>query len=145
MLAFFLVLIETFGFTLVFGVVLSSRHESSGVSDPYGNDSVLPVLQGVSKSNGYYNISLAFVNVTYPERLDNILVNPNNPEDVMGLIGYLNGTALAFGAPITYALKSGDSLRVDLTLPCSEFASGSSIYLCVMGDCFGCGKSVVLP
>jgi hypothetical protein len=79
-----LVLIETFGFTLVFGAVLSSRYESGGVPGPHASDSVLPTLQGVTKSNGYYNISLAFVNVTYQERLDNILVNPNSPNDVTG-------------------------------------------------------------
>jgi hypothetical protein len=144
-LACFLVLIETFGFTLVFGIVLSSRYESGGIPDPHANDSVLPKLQGVTKSNGYYNISLAFTNVTYRERLDNILVNPNSPEDVTGLIAYLNGTALDAGAPITRFLESGDSLQINLTLPCTEFASGSEIYLCVMGDHFGCGESVVLP
>jgi hypothetical protein len=144
-LACLLVLIETFGFTLVFGAILSSRYESGGVPDPHANDSVLPVVQGVSKSNGCYNISLAFVNVTYRERLDNILVNPNSPEDVTGLVAYLNGTALDAGAPIACSLESGDSLQINLTLPCSEFASGSTIYLCAMGDHFGCGKSVVLP
>jgi hypothetical protein len=139
----FLVLIETFGFTLVFGCVLS-RQESSEVVDPHANNSVLPSVQGVTKSNGYYNISLAFTNVTYRENLDNILVNPNSPEDVTGLIAYLNGTALDAGAPITCSLESGDSLQIDLTLPCTEFASGSTINLCVMGTHFGCGKSVVL-
>lgn len=143
-LACFLVLIETFGFTLVFGYVLF-RQESGGVVDPHSNDSVFPRVQGVTKSNGYYNISLAFTNVTYPERLDNILVNPNSPVDVTGLIAYLNGTALEAGAPITWSLESGDSLQINLTLPCTEFASGSEIYLCIMGDYFGCGESVVLP
>jgi hypothetical protein len=96
------------------------------------------------KNNGVYNISLAFVNVTYNERLDNILLNPNSEEEVTGLVAYLNGTALPSGAPITCSLRSGDSLRVDLTVPCTEFASGEELYLCIMGDCFMSGKTVKL-
>jgi hypothetical protein len=143
-LALLLVFIETFGFTLVFGWVLSP-HESGGVLDPHANDSVFPKVQGVTKSSGLYNISLAFINVTYAERLDNILVNPNSSETVTGLVAYLNGTALDEGAPITRQLKSGDSMQINLTLPCAEFASGETLTLCVMGDHFGCGTGVVLP
>lgn len=129
---------------LVFGYALS-RHESRGLADPHANDSVFPKLQGVTKSNGFYNISLAFINVTYAERLDNILVNPYSSEAVTDLTAYLNGMALDTGAPISYNLESGDSLQVNLTLPCAEFASGSTLALCVMGEHFGCGLSVVLP
>ena len=143
-LACLLVFIETFGFTLVFGLVLSPN-ESGGVLDPHVNDSVFPKVQGVTKNNGFYNISLAFINVTYAERLDNILVNPNCPETVKGLVAYLNGTALDEGDPITCKLKSGDSMQINLTVPCTEFASGETLTLCVMGDHFGCGTSVVLP
>jgi hypothetical protein len=143
-LSFLLVLIETVCFTLVFGAVLN-YNESGGVVDPNSNDSVFPKVQSVTKSNGFYNIHLAFVNVTYPERLDNILINPHSSETITGLIAYLNGTALDAGAPITCGLESGDSLEINLTFPCIEFASGSTITLCVLGDCFGCGTNVVLP
>lgn len=139
-----LILIETIGFSLVFGAVLS-RSESSGVADPHANDSVFPKVQEVTKSNGLYNIHLAFLNVTYSERLDNILLNPRSSETVTDLIAYLNGTTLAAGAPVTCSLESGDSLDVNLTFPCSEFASGSTIELCIMGDGFLCGKTVALP
>jgi hypothetical protein len=139
-----LVLVETVGFSLVFGAVLS--HDSSGGGvDPYAHDSVLPVVQGVARSNGFYDVQLAFINVTYNEQLENILINPHSSEEVAGLIAYLNGTALAAGAPITCSLASGDGVQINLTFPCSEFDSGSTVELCVMGDCFLCGKSVVLP
>jgi hypothetical protein len=139
------VLILTTCFSLAMGYVISSRTESGGVPDPHANDSVLPQLQFVIKTNGVYNISLAFVNVTYRERLDNILLNPNSEEEVTGLVAYLNGTALPSDAPITCSLNSGDSLRVDLTMPCTEFASGEELYLCIMGDCFMAGKTIKLP
>jgi hypothetical protein len=102
----------------------------------------LPYVQVVTRSNGYYNISLAFSNVTDPIRLDNILVNPNGQEDFDPTI-YMNGTIMK-RYPLG-SLKRGDSLQVNLTLPCSEFASKSSLYLCIMGDSFGCGKEITLP
>jgi len=139
-----LVLIGTVGFTLVFGAVLA-YNESDGVVDPHSNDSVFPKVESVTESNGFYNIHLAFVNVTYRERLDNILINPHSSETITGLIAYLNGTALDAGAPVTCGLESGDSLEINLTFPCIEFASGSSITLCVLGDCFGGETSIVLP
>jgi hypothetical protein len=117
------------------------RQEYSGYGDSHSSD--LPYLQGVTKSYGYYNISLAFSNVTDSERLDNILVNPNSPETVTDLTIYVNGT-IANKYPFSY-LQSGDSLQVNLTLLCTAYASGSTLYLCVMGDTFGCGREVVLP
>ncbi len=140
-----LILAGTLGFTLVFGALLTPRHESSGVPDPHANDSVFPKLQGVTKNNGLYNISLAFTNVTYPVKLDNVLINPNSSEDAAVLVAYMNGTALDEGAPIACGLKRGDSMQINLTLPINKFASGETLHLCVMGDCFGCGIPVVLP
>ena len=116
------------------------RSELNGAAG--SNYSDFFIVQGVTKSNGYYNISLAFQNVTDPIRLDNILINPNSQEDFHPTI-YVNGT-IARAYPLG-SLKSGDSLQVNLTLPCSECASKSSLYLCVMGDSFGCGKEVTLP
>jgi hypothetical protein len=140
-----LIFIGTISFTLVFAAVLTPRNESSGVPDSHAKDSVLPKVQGVTKNNGFYNISLAFINVTYAENLDNILINPNNSKAITGLVAYMNGTALDEGAPVACKLKSGDSMQINLTLPISEFASGETVNLCVMGDCFGCGIPIVLP
>ena len=120
-----------------------NRYESNGYVDSHSSDSDFPYVQGVTKSNGYYNISLAFSNVTDPIRLDNILINPNSQENVTDLTIYVNGTTVNT-YPLSY-LHSGDSLQVNLTLPCTEYASGSTISLCVMGDCIGCGEGVVLP
>ena len=117
-----------------------NRHESSGYVDSRSSD--FPIVQDVTKSNGYYNISLEFSNVANPIRLDNVLINPNSQEDFNPTI-YVNGTIVKT-YPLS-SLKSGDSVQVNLTLPCSECASKSSLYLCVMGDSFGCGKEVTLP
>ena len=115
-----------------------SSNESSWTSDN-------PSFQGVTKNDGYYNISLAFKNVTYAERLDNILINPNSQENVIGLTAYLNGTAVNAPDPVSCNLQKGDSLQVNLVFPCTNFASGTTIHLDVIGDNFGCGGSVVLP
>lgn len=119
------------------------RNEANGYVDSHSSD--LPHFQGVTKSNGYYNISLAFSNVTDPERLDNILINPNSPEDITDLTFYLNGTTVNAPDPASYSLKSGDSLQVNFTFPCTEFTSGSTVLVYVMGDHFGWGTGVVLP
>ena len=140
-----LIFIETLGFTLVFATILTPHHETSSVLDPHVSDSILPKLQGVTKNNGLYNISLAFINVTYAEILYNILINPNSSEDVTDSVAYLNGTALDKGAPIACKLQSGDSMQINLTFPSNEFALGETVHLCIMGDCFGCGIPVVLP
>ena len=121
-----------------------SQNESRG-SYVNSRTADFPHFQGVTKSDGYYNISLVFSNVTDPERLDNILINPQSPETVTNLTAYLKGTAIDAASPISCNLKSGDGLQVDLTLPCIEYASGTTITLQVMDDVFGCGVPVVLP
>ena len=117
--------------------------QSSGVPDSHSQD--LPNVAGVTKNNGYYNITLAFINVTDSETLDNILINPQSSKTVTDSTFYLNGTAINQQDPVSCNLKSGDNLQINLTLPCTEFPSGSTITLEVMGNCFGCGKAVVLP
>jgi hypothetical protein len=101
------------------------------------------VYSDVTKNSEYYNISLAFSKVADPIRLDNILVNPNSREDVAKPTICINGTIVST-YPLGF-LQSGDSLQVNLFLPCTDYASGSSLHLWVTGDCFGCGKEVVLP
>ena len=120
-----------------------NHSQSSGIPDSHSKD--LPILQGVTKNNGYYNITLAFTNVTDTETLDNILVNPQSSETVTDSTFYLNGTAINQQTPVSCNLKSGDNLQINLTLPCTEFPSGSTINLEVTGNSFGCGKAVVLP
>ncbi len=118
------------------------RPRSSGVPDSHIQD--FPNVEGVTKNNGYYNISLAFINVTDNETLENILINPQSSKTVADSTFYLNGTAISQQDPVSCSLKSGDSLQINLTLPVTEFASGSTITLQVMGNSFGCGKAVVL-
>jgi hypothetical protein len=121
-----------------------SQHESQ-VGSSVNRSSDYPYFQGVTKSNGYYNISLAFSKVYDSERLDNIIINPNSQENITGLTFYLNGTAVVAPNPASYNLKSGDSLQVNFTVPCSEFASGSTMLVNVVGDSFGWNTEVVLP
>ena len=121
-----------------------SQHEYH-VGSSVNRSSDYPVFQGATKGNGYYNISLAFSDVYNSERLDNILINPNSQENVTGLTFYLNGTAVAPPNPPSYDLKSGDSLQVNFAVPCSEFASGSTMLVYVVGDSFGWNTQVVLP
>jgi hypothetical protein len=104
--------------------------------------SEIPFVQGVTESNCYYNISLAFSNVTYSMRLDNVLIDPNTQENFTPIF-YVNGTVVNT-CPLC-VVEQGDSIQVNLAVPCSECVSKSSLYLCVMGDHFGCGGTVVLP
>jgi hypothetical protein len=105
-----------------------------------------PSLVGVTKSNGNYNISFAFSSVNYSRQLQNILINPNSQGNVAGLAGCINGTAVNATDPVfKYCLKSGDSLQVSLIFPCADFASGTTIDVQVLGDCFGSGGAILLP
>ena len=122
-----------------------SQHESHGGLFVNSRSSDYPYFQGVTKSNGYYNISLAFSNVTDSERLDNVLINPNSQDNITDLTFYLNGTTIDAPNPAAYNLKSGDSLQVNFTVPCSEFASGSTMLVYVVGDSFGWNTEIVLP
>jgi hypothetical protein len=122
-----------------------NQNESHGESYGDSHSLDLPHFQGVTKSNEYYNISLAFSNVTDPERLDNILINPNSQENITDLTFHLNGTTVIPPNPASYNLESGDSLQVNITVPCNEFTSGSTMMIWVMGDHFGWNTGVVLP
>jgi hypothetical protein len=122
-----------------------NQNETRGGSYVNSHSSDFPHFQGVTKSNGYYNISLAFSNVTDPERLDNILINPNSQENITDLTFYLNGTTVNAANPASYNLKSGDSLQVNFTVSSTEFTSGSTMLVYVMGDNFGWNTGVVLP
>jgi hypothetical protein len=115
-----------------------SSNEHSWIADN-------PRLQGVTKNDNYYNVSLLFSNQAYNQTLNNILINPNSQEKVIGLTAYLNGTAVDSTEPISYTLQQGNSLQVNLVFPCTNFASGTSINIHVIGDTFGCSGFVVLP
>jgi hypothetical protein len=103
-------------------------------------------LVGVTRNDGYYNISLAFSNVNYTRQLQNIMINPNSNDAVVGLKGYINGTAVNTENPVFSSLiNNGDSLRVDLLVPCADFRSGTTIYMQVIGGGFGSGGTILLP
>jgi hypothetical protein len=105
-----------------------------------------PSLAGVSKNNGFYNISLAFSSVNYSRQLQNILINPNSQGTVADLNGNMNGTVVNAADPVfKYCLKGGDSLQVSLIFPSADFASGTTIDVQVLGDCFGSGGAILLP
>lgn len=105
-----------------------------------------PSLVGVAKSDGYYNISFAFSSVNYTRELQNIMINPNSNDAVVGLKGNINGTAVNEENPVFSSLISKeDSIQVDLLVPCADFRSGTTIYLQVLGDGFGSGGTILLP
>jgi hypothetical protein len=126
---------------LSLAAILSPQQTYAHVPEPYSTTS--PCIQSVTKTNSYYNISIAFSNVTYAETVDNILVNPNSPANKTDPTIYLNGT-VANTYPLAN-LQRGDSLRVDVTVPCSEYAPDSTLYLNIICDCCGSGKYIQLP
>ncbi|MCW4003389.1 MAG: hypothetical protein NWE95_05700 [Candidatus Bathyarchaeota archaeon] len=123
----------------------------AGVNGAFSNNksgwtSNNPSFESITKNDGYYNISLAFSNVTYNEKLNGIvIINSSNHENDINPTAYLNGTAVGATDPISCNLQRGDSLQVNLVFPCANLDSGTTINIHVMGDVFGCGGSVVLP
>ena len=105
-----------------------------------------PSLVAVTRNDGYYHISLAFSSVNYTRQLENIMINPNSHDTVVGLKGFINSTAVDEDNPVFSSLiNKGDSLQISLLIPCADFRSGTSIYLQVFGDSFGSGGTVLLP
>jgi hypothetical protein len=105
-----------------------------------------PSLVGVAKSDGYYNISFAFSSANYTRQLQNIIINPNRNDAVVGLKGCINGTAVNEENPVFSSLIiKGDSLQVDLLIPYADFRSGTTINLQVLGAGFGSGGTILLP
>ena len=105
-----------------------------------------PSLVGVTKSDGFYNISFDFSSMNYSRQLQNMIINPNSQGAVNGLTGNINGTVVNGTDPVfKYCLKSGDSLQVSLRFPCADFVSGTTIDVQVLGDCFGSGGTILLP
>jgi hypothetical protein len=73
------------------------------------------------------------------------MINPNSDDAVAGLKGYINGTAVNGENPVFSSLiNKGDSLQVNLLIPCTDFSSGTTINVQVLGDCFGCGGTILL-
>ncbi len=105
-----------------------------------------PSLVGVRKADGYYNISFAFSSANYTRQLQNVLINPNSNNEVVGLKGYINGTAVNEENPVFSSLiNKGDSLQVNLLIPSADFHSGTNIDVQVLGDCFGSSGTILLP
>ena len=105
-----------------------------------------PSLVGVAKSDGYYNISFAFLSANYTRQLQNIMINPNSHDTVVGLMGFVNVTAVNENNPVFSSLiNKGDSLQVYLLVPCADFRSGTTINVQVLGDCFGSCGTILLP
>jgi hypothetical protein len=122
-----------------------------------GQESIWLDFQSSTKSNGYYNISLA-INASAPQSLDKLLMGPINNTDgsiikskggVNGLSIYLNGTvvdmAVDLSKQLNYHLNSGDCVQVNFTLPCSEYASNSTMGVVVFTSKETYGTETVLP
>ena len=80
--------------------------------------------QDVTVSNGNYNISVV-LHATQSLTIQRILINPSVEdeqaiEEVSGLTTYLNGTAVSMARPLSYHLRSGDYLQVNVIMPCTE-------------------------
>jgi hypothetical protein len=108
-----------------------------------GEETAFLDFQSITKSNGYYTISLA-INASAPQSIDKIVIGPMNntagsiitsKKEVNSLHMSLNGTAMDTAADLAkklnYHLNSGDCVQVTFTLPCTEYASNSTISVTV--------------
>lgn len=104
-----------------------------------------PSIVGVTKSEDYYTISFAYTSVNYTRELQNIIVNPRE-ETVIGITGFINGTAVTGTNPIfKYDLQPNDTLQIDLMLPRKNFSSGTTVEVVVFGNGSNAGGTVLLP
>ena len=107
-------------------------------------------VQSITKSNGYYNISVAIpnnsANKTYVYHMvGNLGINQVAQEDIPGLAMYMNGTAITVSAPIRYDLKAGDTAQINMLVPCSLYRSGTTINVVWWGSPEMWGEPIQLP
>lgn len=125
-------------------VVAAENGFFAGKSTSWISDN--PSLVGVTKNDDYYKISLAFSSVNYTRQLQNIMINPSSNDAVVGLKGYINGTAVNVEKPVfSYLINKNDNIQVDLLVPCADFSSGTTINVQVFGEGFGSCGTILLP
>jgi hypothetical protein len=126
-LIFFLPLIVIGSLILVGFAASSNQHTDSR----YSQESIDIQNQGVTISNGYYNISYS-VNAIRPITIDKIRINPSNitvqntNNKVSGITVYINNTAVNIANPLKYHLNSVNNLKVNVIIPCSEAYSNKT-------------------
>ena len=76
----------------------------------------------MTKNNNLYNISIT-INASLPETINKLQLN----ENITGLTTYVNGTTVNTANPLQIKLNSGDSIEVNLTMPCDEYSSVNEI------------------
>lgn len=149
--------------SLVFAnLIIQERHEyksaAAGVP-PINTD----YIQSVVKSNGDYNISILYpsglnTSETYPylkpgnttgfNIVENYGLNGVAQEEIPDLAIYINGTAQNVSAPLRFYLAFNNSLHVNLIVPCTSYAAGSTMNVCTWGGANGegmWGQSIKLP
>ncbi len=92
-----------------------------------------------TQKGGYYNISLAFHGVQYNETIDGIVLTTGNCQDFQSLTRYVNGTALAKDAPVSFKLHCGDEVAVNFVFPMDDLPLGTRVNIRVFGNSSGCG------
>jgi hypothetical protein len=123
----------------IFAMYVVNQYDQMHMYHGPGQETVFLDFQSITKSNGYYNISLA-INVLAPQSLDKLVIGPMNntagsiitsKEEVNSLNMSLNGTAVDTAADmakqLNYHLNSGDCVQVNFRLPCTEYSSNSTI------------------
>lgn len=132
-----LVILAAFIFSIL-AMSFVNQYEQMHNGMDLGQETVLLDFQSLTRSNGNYNVCLA-INTSTPTTLDKLVIGPLNntagsiitSKEVNSLNIYLNGTARDMAEPLNYHLNSGDCVQVIFSLPCTEYASNSTVGIAV--------------
>jgi len=93
---------------------------------PVMQESLYPQVQGVSQNSGYCNVSLSILN-TSPSSvtLDKIQMHGTS------VATFINGTEIIDPSQMSYGLKSGDPLQVNLIAPIANYTPNATVAIVV--------------
>ena len=102
-----------------------NHSQSGGFADSHSSD--FPTVQAATKNSGYYNVTLAFTNVTDPERLDNILINPQSSKTVTDATFYSTAQLLTSRNQYAAAWKTVTASKSTLHCPAVNFLQAQKL------------------
>lgn len=146
-LAFFAIVIAAISLTVMTVDIIAEHQDVTTLGDAPRQ---IDYVQGVTKSNGYYNIAIAIPNTSANktccyDMVGNLDINQVAQEDIPGLTMYINGTWVNASNPIRYNLESGDTAQINMLVPCTAYPSGSTVNIIWWGSSQMWGERVQLP
>ncbi len=116
-------------FFIAFAVLILISMAFSGATPAPGpviQESLNLQVQGVSQNSSYFNVSLSILNQGPSlERLTKIQMHGTS------VVTFINGTEIIDPSKMSYGLKSGDTIQVNLMTPIANYTPNATVGITV--------------